>query len=174
MKLESPGYTVEDLERFVDELVDHERGALADRLEAASKRLTELGARVPAQPGDPGTAAWNAHEILAHIAVLSKFYGVLTYQIGSGRLTELGLLENVHLRDVMGSELAKSPPAQLVEMALADQRRTLEYLRSAAPGDLRRECIADGRWRFTAEDMARRPLVAHLELHLDQLERALA
>jgi hypothetical protein len=102
------------------------------------------------------------------------FYGVLTYQIGSGRLTELGLLENVHLRDVMGSELAKSPPAQLVEMALADQRRTLEYLRSAAPGDLRRECIADGRWRFTAEDMARRPLVAHLELHLDQLERALA
>ena len=174
MRLESPDFTAEDLDRFVDELVEHEREVLVQRLEAASSRLLDLASRVPEEPGEPGSESWNANEVLAHLAVLSKFYGVLTYQIGAGRLTTLKLLENVHLRDVLGSEMAKTRPSELVAIARREHEKTLGWLRRATAAELRRECIADGRWRFTAEEMARRPLICHLEVHLDQLAEALA
>jgi uncharacterized damage-inducible protein DinB len=174
VRLESPDFTTEDLDRFVDELVDRERKVLVQRLEAASTRLLALASKVPEDAVEPGSGSWNAIEVLAHIAVLSKFYGVLTYQIGTGRLTELRLLENVHLRDVVGSEMAKTEPAELATIARLEHEKTLAWLRRATAAELRRECVADGRWRFTAEEMARTPLICHLELHLDQLAEALA
>ena len=174
MKIESPAFTAADLERASDELNDHERKGLADRLERASARLAELGRRVGEEPALPPDG-WNATEVLAHIAVLSKFYGMLTYKIGSGQLTELDLLGNVHLRDLLGQELAKKPPTELVQMAVSDHRRTVEYLRSADARAMRRECVLDGgRAVMRAEDVAREALIGHLELHVDQLERALA
>ncbi len=113
--------------------------------------------------------------MLAHIAVLSKFYGMLTYKIGSGQMTELDLLGNVQVRDVLGEPLAQRPPAELVEMALADHRRTVEYLRSADARAMRRECVLDGgRAVMRAEEVAREALVGHLELDVEQLEGALA
>ena len=40
---------------------------------------------------------------------------------------------------------------------------------------MRRECVVDGgRAVMRAEDVAREALIAHLELHVDQLERTLA
>jgi hypothetical protein len=174
VKIESTGFTAADLDYYRDELVDHERQVLADRLEKASARLAEVGARVvPAAASS--SHGWSPTEVLAHIAVLSKFYGMLTYKIGSGQMTELDLLGNVNLRDVLGEQLAKESPADLVEMALADHRRTVQYLRGADAEAMRRECVVDGGRSVTrAQDIAREALIGHLEIHVEQLERTLA
>src|SRR5437588_4767875 len=172
MKIESPSFTETDLDLYSDQLVDHERMNLVARLERASGRLSELAARVPQGTGEQ--QEWSPNEVLAHIAVLSKFYGMLTYKIGSGQMTELDLLGNVNLRDVLGEQLAKEAPRTLVEMALADHRRSLDYLRGADAAAMRREVVVDGgRVTMRAADVAREALIGHLELHVDQLEKAL-
>jgi mono/diheme cytochrome c family protein len=121
MKIESTAFTRADVEQFLEGMLDHDRQLLADRLEKASSRLAALGPRVKAGPG--GTE-WSHHELLAHIAVLSKFYGVLVHKISSGQMSEIDLLENVNLRDVVGEQMAQIEPAELLQMALADQART--------------------------------------------------
>jgi hypothetical protein len=170
MKIESTEFTLSDVDAFLDAMQDHDRTTLADRLEKASARLARLGPRVEAGRGD---GEWSNHEVLAHIAVLSKFYGVLVHRISSGKMTELNLLENVNMRDVAGEQMAQIEPGELLRMALADQARTLELLRTAAPESLRRTAkLEDGR-TMSAEEVARLPLINHLEMHVDQLEKSL-
>lgn len=170
MKIESTAFTRVELEQFLDEMLDHDRLILADRLERASARLAELGPRVKAGGGD---AEWSQHELLAHIAVLSKFYGVLVHKISTGQMTELDLLQNVNLRDVLGEKLSQIEPGELLRMALADQERTLKLLRAADASSMRRTATQENGEPISAEEVARLPLVNHLEMHLDQLERAL-
>ena len=169
MKIESTAFTRSDVERFLDEMLDHDRQLLADRLEKASARLAELGPRVSAGRGE---GEWSQHELLAHIAVLSKFYGVLVHKISSGQMSEIDLLENVNLRDVVGEQMAQIEPAELLQMALSDQARTLKLLRGAEPASLRRQAKQENGELISAIEVARLPLVNHLEMHLDQLERA--
>jgi hypothetical protein len=120
VKIESPAFTVADLEHYSDELTDHERQVLADRLELASERLAELGRRTGLER-EGGGDGWSPTEVLA------------------------------------------------------DHRRTVEYLRSADAAAMRRECVVDGgRAVMRAQDIAREALIGHLEIHVDQLERALA
>ena len=174
MKIESPAFTAADLDHYRDELADHERNVLADRLERASARLAELGLRI-AQPATSAEGTGSASEGLAHSAVLSKFYGMINYKIGNGQMTELDLLGNVNLRDVLGEQLSKEPAEKLVAMALADHRRTVEYLRGSDAEAMRRECVVDGgRAVMRAADVAREALIGHLELHVEQLAKALA
>ena len=170
MKLESTTYTRADVEQFLDEMIDHDRHLLADRLEKASAHLAEVGPRVLAGRGE---TEWSQHEVLAHIAVLSKFYGVLVHKISSGQISEFDLLENVNLRDVVGEQMTKIEPAELLRMALADQARTLKLLRSVEPSLLRRKARQENGELISVEEIARLPLVSHLEMHLDQLERSL-
>jgi hypothetical protein len=170
MKIESTSFTRVEVEQFLDEMLDHDRQLLADRLEHASARLAELGLRVKAGGGG---AEWSQHELLAHIAVLSKFYGVLVHKISSGQMTELDLLQNVNLRDVLGERLSQIEPAELLRMALADQARTLKLLRETDPSSMRRTARQENGELISAEEVARLPLVNHLEMHVDQLERAL-
>jgi hypothetical protein len=170
MKLESTEFTAADVQGFLDEMLDHERLVLADRLERASERLALLAPRVQAGLGGD---SWSAHEVLAHIAVLSKFYGVLVHKISSGQLTNLDLLSNVNLRDVMGAQMAEIEPQELLRMARADHARTLKLLRSTDAPSLQRKANLEDGTTITADQMARLPLVNHLELHVDQLERAL-
>ena len=170
MKIESTSFTRVEVEQFLDEMLDHVRQYLAGRLERASARLAALGPRVRAGGGD---TEWSQHELLAHIAVLSKFYGVLVHKISSGQMSELDLLQNVNLRDVLGERLAQIEPAELLRMALADQARTLELLRAADASSMRRTAKQENGELISAEEVARLPLVNHLEMHLDQLERAL-
>ena len=170
MKIESTAFTRADVEQFLDEMLDHDRQILADRLEKASSRLAELGGRVAMGSGD---GEWSPHELLAHIAVLSKFYGVLVHKISSGQMSELDLLENVNLRDVLGERLAQVEPAELLRMALADQARTLKFLRTADASSMKRTARQENGEPISAEEVARLPLVNHLEMHVDQLERAL-
>lgn len=170
MKIESAAFTRADLDAFSDQLLEHERLVLADRLEKASARLGALGPRLKA---GPGAGEWSAHEVLAHIAVLSKFYGVLVYKISTGQLTELDILGNVHLRDVLGEKLSETPPAELLAMALKDQARALKVLQSTDAPSLRREARLEDGKAMSAEQVARYALINHLETHIDQLERAL-
>jgi hypothetical protein len=170
MKIESTAFTRADVEEFLDGMLAHERDALAGRLENASTRLASLGPRVKAGAG--GTE-WSHHELLAHIAVLCKFYGVLVHKISSGQMNEIDLLENVNLRDVVGEQMAQIEPAELLRIALADQARTLKLLRTIEPSSLRREARMENGEMMSAEEVARLPLINHLEMHLDQLEREL-
>jgi hypothetical protein len=199
MKIESTTFTRADLEKFLDEMLDHDRNLLADRLETASARLAEMGPRIragggesdgrasarsrgprelTAQPrsawGKGRSSEWTQHELLAHIAVLSKFYGVLVHKISSGQISELDLLENVNLRDVVGAQMAQIEPAELLRMALADQARTLKLLRTAEASSLRRQAKQENGALMSAVEVARLPLINHLEMHVDQLERSLA
>ncbi len=167
MKVESTGFTMSDVDGFLDEQREHERLNLAERLERASARLAEVGARVTADHTE--AAGWSGHEILAHIAVLSKFYGVVVHRIATGQMTELDLLEQVNLRDVAGEQMAKLEPAELLRMAVADHERTIKTLRSTGSAALQRAArLPDGR-SITAEEVARLPLINHLEAHIDQL-----
>jgi len=170
MKIESTAFTRADVDQFIDGMLDHDRHLLADRLEKASARLAALGPRI--KPGS-GEVEWSHHEVLAHIAVLSKFYGVLVHKISSGQMSELDLLENVNLRDVVGEQMAQIEPAELLRMALADQARTLNLLRTVEASSLRRKAKLENGDMMTAEEVARLPLVNHLEMHVDQLEQAL-
>ncbi len=170
MKIESTGFTRADVEQFLDGMFDHDRNVLADRLEKASAKLALLAPRVTAGRGE---TEWSNHELLGHIAVLSKFYGVLVHKISSGQMTELDLLENVNLRDVVGEQMAQIEPAELLRMALADQARTAKLLRSVEPSSLRRQARQENGELISAEEIARLPLVNHLEMHVDQLERSL-
>src|SRR3979409_504208 len=107
MKIESTAFTLDDLESFLDDQLDHERNMLAGRLEHASARLAELGPRIKRGGGGD---AWSEHEVLAHIAVLSKFYGVLVHKVATGQVTEVDLLSNTNLRDVAGEQMAAIDP----------------------------------------------------------------
>jgi hypothetical protein len=170
MKIESTTFTRADVEQFLDSMLDHDRRVLADRLEKASARLAAVGPRI--NPGR-GETEWSNHEVLAHIAVLSKFYGVLLHKISSGQMTEVDLQENVNLRDVVGDQMAQIEPGELLRMALADLARTLKLLRTIEPSSLRRKARLENGEVMSAEEVARLPLVNHLEMHVDQLENAL-
>jgi len=169
MKIESPGFTKADVEKFEGELVDHERHALASRLEKVSARLAAIAPRITSGPGGE---EWSDHEILAHIAVVSKFYGVLVHRISSGKMTELDLLSYVNLRDVAGEQMAQTDPAELLKAALADQARTAILLREMDSEAFRRRAKLTTGGSISAEHVARLPLVNHLESHVEQLERS--
>jgi len=171
MKIESPAFTMDDVNAFMHAYRDHDRNVLADRLQRLSDRLAELGPRVRPQQGDGD--GWNAHELLAHIAVVSKFYGVLVHRIAGGKMPDFNLLEAVNMRDAAGQQMAQTPPAELLVQSLADHARTIDTLRTADPQSLQKAARIDAGTTMTAEEVARLPLVTHLEMHIDELEKML-
>ena len=171
VKIESPTFTIDDLKGFLDTYLDRERSLLADRLRNANERLLALGPRIKPERSD--REEWTAHELLAHIAVLSKFYGVLVHRVASDQMPSMDLMEAVHLRDSVGHQMSQLEPRDLLRMIVADHERTIETLRTAAAQDLRRTARLGDDIEMTAEDIARLPLVSHLELHVEQLEKVL-
>ena len=172
VRLDSPAFTERDMRAFLDEAVDHERRRLADRLEADSARLAELVRKIPSSSPAP-SPEWTGHEVLAHIAVLSKFYGTVTYRVGSGKLSRVELLEAVQSRDPAGAQLSSLPADELLVMAQSDHQRTITYLRSADSAAMQRRAILYEGFSMSAAEIAQLPLCAHLEIHLDQLEQTL-
>jgi DinB family protein len=171
MKIESPDFTQSDLQEFLDHQLDRERMAMADRLENASARLAKIAPKI--KPG-AGADSWSDHEVLAHIAVLSKFYGVLVHRISSGQIDEVDLLSNTNLRDVAGEQMAQIEPAELLRTIQTDHARTIKLLRTVEATSLRREVKDASGDTVSAEFLARYPLINHLEEHIDQLERSLS
>ena len=172
MKIESPAFTQTEVDAFLDQQLDHERTRLVERLESASERLAALVPRIPEDRSDD--AAWTAHETLAHIAVLSKFYGVMVYRVAGGQMTEVDLLANVNLRDVAGEQMAAMSRDELLQAIRADHARTAKLLRTVEPSALRKSVTLTNGESVTAEFIARYPLVNHLEEHIEQLERELS
>ena len=172
MKIESPAFTMDDVKAFMSTYRDRERHLLADRLQRISDRLAEIGPQVSSRQSDE--AEWNAHEVLAHLAVVSKFYGVLVHRIASGKLTDMNLLEAVNLRDAAGKQMSELDPAELLRMTLADHQRTINTLRTADPASLQNSARVDDGTTMTAEEVARLPLITHMEMHVEQLEKLLA
>jgi uncharacterized damage-inducible protein DinB len=173
MKIESPAFTMDDIRAFMSSYRDRERHLLADRLQRVSQRVAELGPRVKRHIDDT-ESEWNAHEILAHIAVVSKFYGVLVHRIAGGKLEDMNLLEAVNMRDSAGRQMAELEPEELARQAVADQQRTIKTLREVDPGSLERLARMEDGTSMTAEQVARMPLVSHLEMHVEQLEKMLS
>jgi len=172
VKIESPAFTMDDVKAFMSTYRDRERHLLADRLQRISDRLAEIGPQVSSRQSDE--AEWNAHEVLAHLAVVSKFYGVLVHRIASGKLTDMNLLEAVNLRDAAGKQMSEMDPAELLRMTLADHQRTINTLRTADPASLQNSARVDDGTTMTAEEVARLPLITHMEMHVEQLEKLLA
>src|SRR2546423_13289488 len=105
---------MDDVRGFMETYLDRDRQMLAGRLQRISDRVAELGPRIQRQGG--GDGEWSAHEILAHLAVVSKFYGVLVHRIAAGKLEDLNLLEAANIRDAAGKqtpELQAAEPAGL-------------------------------------------------------------
>src|ERR1700682_5053640 len=122
MKIESPAFQLTDFENFLDEQVAHERSSLADRLERASARLAKLGPQVSAKGGDEDS--WNAIEVLAHIAGVSKVYGILGHRVAAGQLPELDLLSSTNIRDDSIKQMSAMEPAELMKMSREAHART--------------------------------------------------
>src|SRR2546421_6483431 len=156
VKIESPAFTMDDLNAFMSTYRDRERNILADRLQRISDRLAEIAPRVAAQQSDD--AEWNAHEVLAHLAVVSKFYGVLVHRIASGKLPDMNLLEAVNLRDAAGKQMSEMDPPQLPPLTLAHHPRTINTLRTADAASLQNSARLDERKTMTAGEGRGRPV----------------
>ena len=171
MKIES-NFTIGDVRGFMDGYLLRERDLLAGRLERIGDEIARLAPLVrKTENADP---EWNAHEILAHIAVVAKFYGVMVHRIASGKMTEIALVDSVNLRDVAGSQTAEQSNEMIAEAARADIARTVQALRGADAAGLRRTARIDDGTTMTAEEVARFPLITHLEAHVDDLKKLVA
>lgn len=170
MKIES-SFTIHDVKGFMDSYLVRERDLLAGRLQLIADQLAELAPLVT--EGSSDNPDWNALEILAHIAVVAKFYGVLVHRIAAGKLTDVALVESVNMRDVAGKQMAEMQPARIAESARADIERTVQTLRTADPLALRRTARLEDGTAMSAEEVARLPLVTHLEAHLEDLQKML-
>ena len=173
MKIESPAFTMDDIQAFMASYRDRERTLLADRLQHISDRVAKLGPQVVDTVNDDDPE-WNAREVLAHIAVVSRYYGILVHRIASGKLGDMNLLEAANLRDAAGRQTAELNPDELVSQTLADHQRTLKTLRESDVASLERTARMDDGTAMTAEEVARLPLITHLEMHVEQLEKILA
>lgn len=175
MKIESPTFTADDVRAFLREQREHERDQLVTRLAVVGERLRGLAPRLLEASEEPQGDGWTAREVLAHLALVSKVYGVVGYRVAAGKVTEVDLLSYVQSRDVFGEAAAKEPAQQHLDSIQADHARTLDFLRGAEVDDLERAAGSgiDG-LRLTALDVIRLALVNHCEMHLAQLENALA
>jgi hypothetical protein len=172
MQTESASFTAADLPHFLDEILVWDLKATGQRLRSAGVRLHELAKDIPDEVVE-SSQGWNAKEVLAHIAVLSRAYGVFGYMVAKGRLTELQLGDVISQRDTLGAEFAARPVAEILAEIDMQHARTLKFLAEASPEEMRRSVRVE-HGDITAEHLVRVPLVAHLEQHLAQLEEALA
>jgi hypothetical protein len=172
MQPESATFTAADLPGFFEEILVWDVKATSERLRSAGARLGQLVHRIP-EDAPASSDVWNAKEVLAHVAVLSRAYGVFGYMVAKGRLTEMRLEDVITQRDALGAELASRPVAEIVEEIQRQHQRTLKFLAEATPAELLRSVKVE-QGDVSAEYLIRLPLVAHLEQHVDQLEKALA
>ena len=70
--------------------------------------------------------------------------------------------------------MSELDPAELLRMTLADHQRTINTLRTVDPASLQNSARVDDGTTMTAEEVARLPLITHLEMHVEQLEKLLA
>lgn len=177
MNVESMSFTEQDLYAFIREVIDYEVSRpldglpVTDRLEVASDRLAEVVGRM----GDGARGVvegWSPKEILAHITLVSQVFGWATRAVGNGEQTEIDVTSFLLLRDLAGMGFAELPVAELLAIARAEHRSTIDYLRSADPEALERRARVYP-FPLSVEQIAQFHVCAHLELHIEQLQEAL-
>jgi hypothetical protein len=166
---DSSTFAESDLERYLEEQAALDRNHLANRLRLVSERLAELDLTRAPTSRSPSSQAWTAHEVLAHIVVLSKYYGVLAHRVASGAETAADLLAATRARDSASLQFAGHDLETLRSLALADHARTQEFLATVGGLELRRRAAMPVVGSMSAEEILRLSLVTHLEQHLDQL-----
>lgn len=167
MKIESTSWTEADIDSFVSDFFERERGQLIDRLKRVIERTEALVPSIAGQSRSDGES-WTALETLAHMVGSSQFFGWLIYQI-AGKKQDVGdLMEMVKLRDVALPSAAQMPPEDLAKQLRDNVERTISYPETASFDDLRNTVAYGGR-KLSAEDLARLPLCSHLEEHLEQI-----
>jgi len=178
MKIESTGFTEEDLKAFLQESVAFERTrpkddlTLADRLEAASARLTRLVEEMPpAEAGAESGDEWTSKDVLIHIGLLSGLYAWITEAIATQAQAEIDLMSFFSLRDVAGAQRLELPVAELLTIAQTELDQAAGFLRSTTPSALQRRAKV-GPFDLSAEEVARLGLCAHVESHVQQFEIA--
>ncbi len=171
MQTESAGFTAADLPRFFEEIQAWDTRNTAERLRRANARVHQLAERIP-DGSLTDSPQWNAKEVLAHIAVLSRAYGVFGYMVAKGKLPELPLEAVITQRDVVGAEMASKSVAEIVDEIDRQNDRTQKFLAEATTEELRRTVKVEY-GQVTAEYLIRLPLVSHFEQHIDQLEATL-
>jgi hypothetical protein len=170
MKQESSAFTAADVPRFFGDIAMYDLGRTAARLRAASARMQQLAQRVPDERSSGGE--WTAKEILAHIAVVSRAYGVFAYLAAKGRLPELEMGAVISQRDVVGEKMAQQSVTEIVAEAVRQHQRTLKFMDAMTLDDALKTVQTES-GSITVEHLLRIPLVAHTEQHLEQLEAAL-
>ena len=170
MKDESQHFDVPDLDRFLDDTATHEARSLVRRIQAAGSQLRQLSEDVTTQQLS-SERIWTAYDVLAHVAVLSKYYSVLAYRVGTGKVREIDLLPAIRDRDSAAQKFAGVSARQLADMAVNDHDRLITYLDGATPSELRASAEMPQGGRLTVDVIARQLLCGHLEEHLAQLEK---
>jgi hypothetical protein len=171
MRNESAKFGRVELGAFFGELLGLDREHLVQRLEACVGRLEAVVDLVPED--SPAGDDWSPHEVMAHIAVLTKYYGVLTYQVSMGTVKREDLLSGIQVRDELGARMSSQGASELGERSIQQVRRTIAFLREVEPRKLRRRVQMLGLTSMSAEEICRLSLCTHLEQHLGQLEAAL-
>jgi|BEDMetMinimDraft_2_1075160.scaffolds.fasta_scaffold00374_6 regulator of replication initiation timing len=175
MKIESTNFTTDDLRGFLNELIEEVKLLYIERLTALAKRLSSLRSmheKIDSMPISQ-EQVWNARETLAHIAVFTKFYGVVAHRMMRNEMDSLDLLSMIAKRDELGSLAARKKAEENFDEALSNIQRTLEDIKTATPDQLRTSADFGNGVVLTAEDIIRLPYLAHLEMHIKQLEQNL-
>jgi hypothetical protein len=129
------------------------------------------------EPGtETGTGSlrdWTPRQVLAHIVLFGQVLGWGMWAVASGEQDELPLLSFLILRDVSGAQFARMPAEELLAIARTELTSAIEFLCMADAGQMARVGKV-GPFELTAAEMGELLLCAHLELHVEQLERALS
>jgi hypothetical protein len=90
----------------------------------------------------------------------------------SGGDQDVDLLSFLRLRDTAGAQFAELYSAELLDMVKAQLHAVADFLRSAEREQLVRK-VDIYPFPMSAEQVVQFYLCAHLEMHVDQLERAI-
>jgi hypothetical protein len=176
--IESTSFDEDDLHAFIHEVVAYEKARpldglpVPDRLERVSERLSDLATFVGTADAAPA-GEWTPREIVAHMVLVSQVFGWAAVAVGEGEQTAIDVLSFLRLRDAAGATFAELPLDDLVHMAIAEHEALVGYLRYAGPEALARRATVYP-FPMGPEQIALFHVCAHVEMHIAQLEQALA
>lgn len=178
MQAESPNFEEQDLYGFVHEVIEYEKNrpldglSAADRLERASERLAAVAGRIGPRADEAAGGQWSPREILAHIALVSQVFGWAAWAVGDGEQTAIDVLSFLRLRDLAGSGFAGLTVGELLAIALSEHETTVAYLRDAGQVALDRRATVYP-FPMGPEQIVQLHICGHVEMHVEQLERAI-
>ena len=178
MHTHSPSFNEDDLYAFVQEVIEYEKArpldalSIPDRLEKASERLAAAAGRIGSRADEARDGEWTPREIVAHITLVSQVFGWAAWAVGEGEQTGIDVLSFLRLRDLAGSGFSELPLEELIHIAVSEHEAAVGYLRYASPEALARRANVYP-FPMGPEQIVQFHICGHVEMHVEQLERAL-